>query len=86
LLDIVAAIGERLPLFLDDALALSDDERRGELLKVLEAEDRQVIYFTARQRAAAAAFGDSWHRVELPAPGAGSRAAPELSIVETPSA
>jgi DNA repair exonuclease SbcCD ATPase subunit len=86
LLDIVAAIGERLPLFLDDALALSDDERRGELLKVLEAEDRQVIYFTARQRAAAAAFGDSWHRVELPAPGAGSRAAPELSVVETPSA
>ncbi len=85
LLDIVGSRGERLPLFLDDALALSDDDRRAELLNVLEAEDRQVIYFTAHESMAAAAFGDGWHRVVLPAPGAAGQAPPELKVLDTNS-
>jgi uncharacterized protein YhaN len=59
---------ETLPLFLDDALALADDDRRAELLTVLEAQAGQVVYFTAGESGAAAAFGDRWHRVELPGP------------------
>ena len=86
LLDIVGSRGERLPLFLDDALALSDDDRRAELLRVLEAEDRQVIYFTAQESAAATAFSGGWHRVELPAPSAAGQAPPELKVLNTPLA
>ncbi|MHB8509570.1 MAG: ATP-binding protein [Candidatus Dormibacteria bacterium] len=56
---------ERLPLLLDDALALSDDTRRRALLEVIEAADRQVIYFTAGE-AAAAVFGEAWRRIDLP--------------------
>jgi uncharacterized protein YhaN len=68
LLEIMEAGGEKLPLLLDDALALSDDERRAELLRVLEGVERQVIYFTAGA-GAAAAFGPGWRRVELAGPG-----------------
>jgi uncharacterized protein YhaN len=86
LLDIVGSRAERLPLFLDDALALSDDDRRAELLKVLEAEDRQVIYFTAQESAAEAAFGDDWHRVVLPGPGTALANGPELKVLDSPLA
>jgi uncharacterized protein YhaN len=84
LLDIVGSKAERLPLFLDDALALSDDDRRSELLKVLESEDRQVIYFTAQETTAASAFGDAWHRVALPGPRAAGSAPPELKVLDSP--
>jgi uncharacterized protein YhaN len=67
LLDTMGAGSERLPMFLDDALALADDPRRAGLLRVLGGEDRQVIYFTALE-GAAALFGPEWRRVELPAP------------------
>jgi len=67
LLDVMGASTERLPLFLDDALALADDGRRGELLRVLEAESRQVIYFTAGE-GTSKIFDSSWQRVVLPAP------------------
>ncbi|MDP9325426.1 MAG: hypothetical protein M3O87_02690, partial [Candidatus Dormibacteraeota bacterium] len=65
--------------------ALSDDDRRAELLKVLEAEDRQVIYFTAQENTAAATFGDAWHRVVLPAPAAAGSAPPELRVLDLPT-
>jgi uncharacterized protein YhaN len=68
LLEVMSGGTETLPLFLDDALALADDDRRSELLKVLEAEKRQVIYFTAGEKGAADAFGPQWHRVVLPRP------------------
>ncbi|MGI8608501.1 MAG: ATP-binding protein [Candidatus Dormibacteria bacterium] len=68
LLEIMSAGTETLPLFLDDALALADDHRRTELLTVLEAEQRQVIYFTAGETAAAI-FGSKWHRVPMAPPG-----------------
>jgi DNA repair exonuclease SbcCD ATPase subunit len=72
LLEVMSSGTETLPLFLDDALALADDDRRSELLKVLESEKRQVIYFTAGERGAAAAFGPQWHRMVLPRPAAGA--------------
>jgi DNA repair exonuclease SbcCD ATPase subunit len=67
LLEIMGAGTEPLPLFLDDALALADDRRRLELLRVLEAEQRQVVYFTAGE-STSAIFGHSWTRVQLPPP------------------
>ncbi|HEV3232782.1 MAG TPA: AAA family ATPase [Candidatus Dormibacteraeota bacterium] len=67
LLEIVGSASEPLPLFLDDALALSDDRRRGELLAVIAEQPRQVVYLTAGATAADA-FGPEWRRVELPAP------------------
>ena len=90
LLEVMSSGTETLPLFLDDALALADDDRRSELLKVLESEKRQVIYFTAGERGAAAAFGPQWHRMVLPRPAAGAaegaaqvRSKP-LRVVEQP--
>jgi uncharacterized protein YhaN len=79
---------ETLPLFLDDALALADDERTGELLRVLEAQACQIVYFTAGESEAAAAFGDRWHRVDLPRPmsGAGADALQSLKVVDRPGA
>jgi DNA repair exonuclease SbcCD ATPase subunit len=79
---------EILPLFLDDALALADDDRRAELLKVLEAQERQVIYFTAARGEAAVAFGARWHRVDLPRPlsGADSYDLQSLKVVDRPGA
>lgn len=68
LLEVMGADLETLPLFLDDALALADDERRDELLRVLEGEHRQVIYFTGGERGAAVGFGPQWHRLLLPRP------------------
>jgi len=68
LLEIISAGSEPLPIFLDDALALADDRRRAELLRVLEAEARQVIYFTAGETASSI-FGPRWRRVQLPPPG-----------------
>jgi uncharacterized protein YhaN len=84
LLELVARSGERLPLLLDDALALSDDDRRAEILRVLEEEERQVIYFTARESTAAISFGPGWHRIELPSPASGEKAPPRLEVVESP--
>lgn len=72
LLEVMSGGTEALPLFLDDALALADDDRRSELLKVLESEKRQVIYFTAGEKGAASAFGPQWHRLILPRPMAGA--------------
>jgi DNA repair exonuclease SbcCD ATPase subunit len=79
---------EILPLFLDDALALADDDRRAELLKVLEAQERQVIYFTAARGEAAIAFGARWHRVDLPRPMSGADAydLQSLKVVDRPGA
>jgi uncharacterized protein YhaN len=77
LLEVMSGGTETLPLFLDDALALADDDRRSELLKVLESEKRQVIYFTAGEKGAAEVFGPKWHRVTLPRPMA---AAPEDAL------
>ena len=68
LLEVMGAGIETLPLFLDDALALADDERRSELLKVLDGEHRQVIYFTGSELGAAVGFGSRWHRLVLPRP------------------
>jgi DNA repair exonuclease SbcCD ATPase subunit len=78
LMEVMAGV-ETLPFFLDDALALADDDRRTELLRVLEAQEGQVVYFTAGEGEAAVAFGDRWHRVDLPRPltGAGSSGAGE---------
>jgi uncharacterized protein YhaN len=84
LLDLVARSGESLPLLLDDALALSDDTRRAEILRVLEEEERQVIYFTARESTAAMSFGPVWHRVELPAPQGAQAEVPRLEVLESP--
>ena len=84
LLELVARSGERLPLMLDDALALSDDVRRAEILRVLEEEERQVIYFTARESTAALSFGPGWHRIELSPPATGEQAAPHLEVLESP--
>ena len=78
LMEVMGGGTETLPLFLDDALALADDDRRAELLKVLEAEQRQVIYFTAGETGAARAFGPKWHRVTLPKPMSDSGAVPEI--------
>ncbi|HEV1997327.1 MAG TPA: AAA family ATPase [Candidatus Dormibacteraeota bacterium] len=87
LLEIMSAGTEPLPLFLDDALALADDGRRNELLSVLEAEARQVIYFTAGETAASI-FGAHWHRVQLASPGSqhADRGAGQLpmALVEGP--
>jgi DNA repair exonuclease SbcCD ATPase subunit len=91
LLEVMSGGTETLPLFLDDALALADDDRRAELLKVLESEKRQVIYFTAGEKGAAAAFGPQWHRLLLPRPMAGaaddtSAIGSKLWVVEHPNA
>ena len=67
LLEVMGSATEPLPLFLDDALALADDARRTELLRVLEAEARQVVYFTAGE-IGSKIFDERWHRVVLPAP------------------
>ncbi|GAC1333134.1 MAG: hypothetical protein NVSMB17_13150 [Candidatus Dormibacteria bacterium] len=67
LLEVMGSSTEPLPMFLDDALALADDNRRRELLRVLKAEGRQVIYFTAGE-GTSKIFDRSWHRVDLPAP------------------
>ena len=49
--------GERLPLFLDEALTTSDENRFGvvanSLQKLAEAGDRQIFYLTARRHEAA---------------------------------
>jgi DNA repair exonuclease SbcCD ATPase subunit len=87
LLEIISAGSEPLPIFLDDALALADDRRRAELLRVLEAEARQVIYFTAGETASSI-FGPRWRRVQLPPPGSehaesGSGQLP-IALVEGP--
>jgi uncharacterized protein YhaN len=68
LLEAMGQKSERLPLLLDDALALSDDPRRAELLNVLLREERQVVYLTPSEREAGEWFGPEWHRVLLPAP------------------
>jgi recombinational DNA repair ATPase RecF len=68
LLEVMGGDRETLPLFLDDALALADDERRHELLRVLEGEHRQVIYFTGAEQAAGVGFGPQWHRLVLSRP------------------
>ena len=68
LLEVMGGDIETLPLFLDDALALADDDRRSELLKVLEGEHRQVVYFTSGEAGAATGFGPQWHRLALPRP------------------
>jgi DNA repair exonuclease SbcCD ATPase subunit len=87
LLEIMSAGTEPLPLFLDDALALADDKRRSELLQVLEAEARQVIYFTAGETASAI-FGPRWHRVQMAPPGSQNAdvgaGQPSLALVEGP--
>ena len=80
LLELVSEGTEQMPLLLDDALALSDDGRRRELLAVLEGEARQVIYLTAGEGLANADFGKSWHRVQLAAPQA--EEPPTLRLVE----
>ncbi|MEA2682005.1 MAG: hypothetical protein QOK05_333 [Chloroflexota bacterium] len=67
LLEIMGTGTETLPMFLDDALALADDRRRTELLNVLEAEKRQVVYFTAGE-STSAMFGRKWKRLEMTAP------------------
>lgn len=38
------------PLILDDALVRFDDQRAGEVLKLLEKQDRQVILFSCQER------------------------------------
>lgn len=92
LLEVMGGDIETLPLFLDDALALADDERRAELLKVLEGEQRQVIYFTGGELGAAAGFGAEWHRLVLPRParpeveGAPRAGAPPVRVVVDRSA
>jgi DNA repair exonuclease SbcCD ATPase subunit len=68
LLEVMGGDIETLPLFLDDALALADDDRRSELLKVLEGEQRQLVYFTSGEAGAATGFGPQWHRLTLPRP------------------
>ena len=87
LLEIMSSGTEPLPLFLDDALALADDKRRDELLRVLEAEARQVIYLTASEKASSI-FGKRWHRVQMAAPGSknadASPGQPPLALVEGP--
>ncbi|MFN2466244.1 MAG: ATP-binding protein [Candidatus Dormibacteria bacterium] len=76
LLELMGAGTERLPLFLDDALALADDRRRTELLRVVEGENRQVVYFTASE-SMSNLFGKTWTRVGLePPPVATVKAAP----------
>lgn len=87
LLEIMGAGTEPLPLFLDDALALADDRRRLELLRVVEAEQRQVVYFTAGE-STSVIFGQGWTRVQLPAPmsdlaGNGAGQLP-MAVVEGP--
>ncbi|MFN2463048.1 MAG: ATP-binding protein [Candidatus Dormibacteria bacterium] len=67
LLEVMSASTEQLPMFLDDALALADDRRRVELLQLLEAEARQVLYFTAGEEGSKV-FDARWHRVVLPPP------------------
>jgi DNA repair exonuclease SbcCD ATPase subunit len=67
LLELMGAGTEPLPLFLDDALALADDIRRNELLRVIEGEARQVIYFTASE-SMSTLFNKKWTRVGLEAP------------------
>jgi DNA repair exonuclease SbcCD ATPase subunit len=87
LLEIMSSGTEPLPMFLDDALALADDARRNQLLRVLEAEARQIIYFTASEKASAI-FGKAWHRVQMAAPGSenadGRAGQPPLALVEGP--
>jgi DNA repair exonuclease SbcCD ATPase subunit len=87
LLEVMGSATEPLPLFLDDALALADDGRRAQLLRVLEAEARQVIYFTAGE-AGASIFDPRWHRVVLPAPTSehaqGGTGQLPMSLVEGP--
>jgi len=68
LLDTMGEGSERLPVLLDDALALADDPRRAELLRVLDGEARQVIYLTALEGEAEALFGPEWHRLRLAPP------------------
>jgi uncharacterized protein YhaN len=88
LMEVMGGGTETLPLFLDDALALADDDRRVELLKVLEAQEGQVVYFTAGESEAAAAFGDRWHRIDLPRPMSAAEAAghQSLKIIDRPRA
>jgi DNA repair exonuclease SbcCD ATPase subunit len=87
LLEIMGTGTETLPMFLDDALALADDRRRMELLRVLESEQRQVVYFTAGE-SSSVIFGRGWQRIEMSAPlsdvsrnGAGN---PPMAVVEGP--
>ena len=87
LLEIMGAGTEHLPLFLDDALALADDSRRAEMMRVLEAEKRQLIYFTAGE-SGSASFSNKWTRVALAKPGSdlsrnGAGQIP-MSLVEGP--
>lgn len=86
LLEVMSGGTESLPILLDDALALADDDRRAELLGVLQAQRRQVIYFTAGEAGAAAAFGSQWHRVDLPRPIAGSDTDARLKLAQQPGA
>jgi uncharacterized protein YhaN len=88
LMEVMGGGTETLPLFLDDALALADDDRRAELLKVLEAQECQVVYFTGGESEAATAFGDRWHRIDLPRPVSGADAAGQqtLKIIDRPGA
>ena len=88
LMEVMGGGTETLPLFLDDVLALADDDRRVELLKVLEAQEGQVVYFTAGESEAAAAFGDRWHRIDLPRPMSAAEAAghQSLKIIDRPGA
>jgi len=87
LLEVMGSGTEPLPLFLDDALALADDRRRAELLGVLEAEARQVVYFTAGE-SGSKIFDRGWHRVELAAPASehveGGTGQLPMSLVEGP--
>ncbi|HXA42310.1 MAG TPA: AAA family ATPase [Candidatus Solibacter sp.] len=86
LLEVMSGGTESLPMLLDDALALADDARRTELLSILEAQPRQVIYFTAGETEAAATFGADWHRVEMPRPATGSDSGALLDVAQEPGA
>jgi uncharacterized protein YhaN len=82
LLEVMGRGSQLLPMFLDDALAFSDDERRDELLEVLEGERRQIVYFTAGESQAEALFGPQWHRVVLASPPRGqSVGQPSLTVI-----
>ena len=54
---IASGAGEKLPLFLDDALTTSDEDRFSVMAKTLsllaESEQRQIFYLTARRHEAA---------------------------------